>query len=64
MTGIEAVSNGVQAFREPRVRNARFTLIILAALLVYLLSIWRRLGKVGRELDELSRRIAERERRA
>jgi amino acid transporter len=33
LTGIEAVSNGVQAFREPRVRNARLTLIILAALL-------------------------------
>jgi amino acid transporter len=37
MTGVEAVSNGVTAFREPTVRNARRTLtaiiVILAALL-------------------------------
>ena len=37
---------------------------VWVVLLVYLFSIWRRLGKVGREMDELSRRIAERERRA
>jgi len=37
---------------------------VWVALLVYLFSIWRRLGRVGRELDELSRRLAERERRA
>jgi CcmD family protein len=37
---------------------------VWVALLVYLFSIWRRLGRVGREMDELSRRIAERERRA
>jgi CcmD family protein len=36
---------------------------VWVALLVYLFSIWRRLGKVGRELDDLSRRIAERERK-
>jgi amino acid transporter len=30
LTGIEAVSNGVQAFREPHVRNARITLALLA----------------------------------
>ncbi len=30
LTGIEAVSNGVQAFREPHVRNARVTLALLA----------------------------------
>lgn len=38
MTGVEAVSNGVAVFREPRVRTARRTLtaivVILAALLV------------------------------
>ena len=37
MTGVETVSNGVTAFREPPVRNARRTLtaiiVILAALL-------------------------------
>jgi amino acid transporter len=33
LTGIEAVSNGVQAFKEPRVSHARLTLIILAGLL-------------------------------
>jgi CcmD family protein len=37
---------------------------VWVALLVYLFSIWRRLGTVGREMDELSRRIAERGRRA
>jgi amino acid transporter len=29
LTGIEAVSNGVQAFKEPHVRNARITLALL-----------------------------------
>jgi amino acid transporter len=33
LTGIEAVSNGVQAFREPHVRNARVTLALLALIL-------------------------------
>ena len=33
LTGIEAVSNGVQAFREPHVRNARIVMAILACLL-------------------------------
>jgi CcmD family protein len=33
------------------------------ALLAYLFSIWRRLAKVGREMDELSRRITESGRR-
>ena len=40
LTGIEAVSNGVQAFREPRTRNARLTLGILGGILVaFLLGI-------------------------
>jgi len=38
MTGVEAVSNGVQAFREPRVRNARVTLAIIIAILLLLLA--------------------------
>lgn len=38
MTGVEAVSNGVQAFREPRVKNARTTLTIIIAILMLLLA--------------------------
>ena len=38
MTGVEAVSNGVRAFREPAVRTARATLTIIVALLVLLLA--------------------------
>lgn len=37
MTGIEAVSDGVLAFREPRVRNARLTLTTIVSLLAILL---------------------------
>jgi len=37
MTGVEAVSNGVMAFREPRVRNARVTLTVIIAILAMLL---------------------------
>jgi amino acid transporter len=37
MTGVEAVSNGVMAFREPRVKNARVTLSIIIGILVALL---------------------------
>ncbi len=38
MTGVEAVSNGSTAFREPRARNANFTLTIIIATLVTLLA--------------------------
>lgn len=38
MTGVEAVSNGVQAFREPRAKNARATLTFIIAVLVLLLA--------------------------
>jgi amino acid transporter len=38
MTGVEAVSNGVQAFREPRVKNARATLTTVIAILILLLA--------------------------
>jgi amino acid transporter len=37
MTGVEAVSNGVQAFREPVVANARKTLTMIVAVLILLL---------------------------
>lgn len=37
MTGVEAVSNSVRAFREPRVRYARWTLATIVAILAALL---------------------------
>jgi amino acid transporter len=38
MTGVEAVSNGVKAFREPTVHNAQRTLTVIIALLIVLLA--------------------------
>jgi amino acid transporter len=38
MTGVEAVSNGVMAFREPTTRNARKSLTVIIALLIILLA--------------------------
>jgi len=38
MTGVEAVSNGVRAFREPTVRNAQRTLTVIIALLIVMLA--------------------------
>jgi amino acid transporter len=38
LTGVEAVSNGVKAFREPGVKNAQRTLTIIIALLALLLA--------------------------
>jgi amino acid transporter len=35
LTGIEAVSNGVQAFRKPEARNASLTLMIMAVILAF-----------------------------
>jgi amino acid transporter len=37
MTGVEAVSNGVQAFRKPVAKTARLTLTVIIALLIVLL---------------------------
>jgi amino acid transporter len=37
MTGVEAVSNGVMAFREPRVRNAQRALTVIMSTLVIML---------------------------
>ncbi len=37
MTGVEAVSNGVQAFKEPVVKSARLTLTLIVATLIVLL---------------------------
>lgn len=38
MTGVEAVSNGVKAFREPTAKNAKKTLTIIIALLIVMLA--------------------------
>jgi amino acid transporter len=38
MTGVEAVSNGVQAFRHPNQRNAKITLTLIIALLMVFLA--------------------------
>src|SRR5260370_32244451 len=38
LTGVEAVSNGVKAFREPAVKNAQRTLTVLIFLLAVLLA--------------------------
>lgn len=38
MTGVEAVSNGVRAFREPTVRNAQRSLTVIIGLLIVLLA--------------------------
>jgi amino acid transporter len=38
MTGVEAVSNGVMAFREPTTKNARRALTVIIALLIVLLA--------------------------
>ena len=37
MTGVEAVSNGVMAFSEPRAKKAQFTLTVIIAILIVLL---------------------------
>ena len=37
MTGVEAVSNGVKAFRDPSVKNAKITLTVIIAVLIFLL---------------------------
>jgi amino acid transporter len=38
MTGVEAVSNGVRAFREPRTKTAQLTLTIIIGILIMLLA--------------------------
>jgi len=38
MTGVEAVSNGVKAFREPTVKNAQRTLTVIIGILIILLA--------------------------
>jgi hypothetical protein len=48
MTGIEAIANGITAFKEPRCRNAGIVLIWMAAILATLfLGITFLAGEVG-----------------
>jgi len=48
LTGVEAISNGITAFKEPRSKNAARTLFIMAVILgVLFLSITFLSGKVG-----------------
>src|SRR5258705_9525222 len=48
LTGVEAISNGVPAFKEPRTRNAGITLIWMASILAVLfLSITFLAGQIG-----------------
>ncbi len=48
LTGIEAISNGITAFKEPRSRNAGITLIVMASILASLfLGISYLSGKIG-----------------
>ncbi|WP_460523535.1 APC family permease [Humibacter antri] len=36
LTGVEAVANGVQAFRTPKIRNARTTLLLMGGIAIFL----------------------------
>jgi amino acid transporter len=48
LTGVEAISNGITAFKEPRSRNAGITLLFMAAILAVLfLGITVLAGRVG-----------------
>jgi len=48
LTGVEAISNGITAFKEPRSRNAGITLIWMSAILGFLfLSITFLSGRIG-----------------
>jgi amino acid transporter len=48
LTGIEAISNGVPAFRHPKVRNARDTLLLLGGISISLFAGITALGVISR----------------
>jgi amino acid permease-like protein len=50
MTGVEAVSNGVQAFREPVVPAAHRTLTVIVVILMALLAVGRHYRRIEREI--------------
>jgi amino acid transporter len=62
MTGIEAISNGIPAFRPPEARNAGITLIWMAGLLISLFLgityVAHQLGIVPREQETVVSQIA------
>lgn len=48
LTGIEAISNGVPAFRQPKVRNARITLLLMGGISMSLFAGITALGVISR----------------
>jgi len=53
LTGVQAISNGVPAFRKPRSRNAATTLLLLGALAVtFLLGLIALAGRLGVQIAE------------
>jgi amino acid transporter len=60
LTGVEAISNGITAFREPRSRNAGITLIWMSAILGTLfLSITLLSGRIGAVPSEVETVISQ-----
>lgn len=60
LTGIEAISNGITAFKEPRIRNAGITLVWMAAILSTLfLGISFLAGKIGATPSEVETVISQ-----
>jgi amino acid transporter len=62
LTGVEAISNGITAFKEPRSRNAGITLIwmacILGALFIGISFLAREVGAVPSEMETVISQIA------
>ncbi len=62
LTGVEAISNGIQAFREPKSRNAAVTLvwmaIILSSLLLAITYLAVQVGAVPSELETVISQLA------
>ena len=60
LTGIEAISNGITAFKEPRSKNAGTTLLIMASILATLfLAISFLSGKIGAVPSEIETVISQ-----
>jgi amino acid transporter len=62
LTGIEAISNGITAFKEPRSRNAAITLVwmavILASLFLGISFLTSRIGAVPSEVETVISQLA------
>ena len=60
LTGVEAISNGITAFNEPRSRNAGITLIWMSAILgVLFLAITYLSGQIGAVPSEVETVISQ-----